>query len=159
MTHDFDMLVKQYEAQLMSVASKRVKCRADAEDAVQETFLKAWMHFDELSGCDYMGQWLVRVVMNECYSMQRKETTGKKCLEVLKGQASYHESSEERAVRWLDVNSAFSRMDVKRRTPLKMACLWGFSVKEIAAQTRQSRAAVAAHIHRGRKQLKQWIAG
>jgi RNA polymerase sigma-70 factor (ECF subfamily) len=50
-------------------------CRnpADAEEAVQDAFLRAWRFRDALPGDDRRDAWLYRVLVNACYSKLRKE--------------------------------------------------------------------------------------
>src|ERR1700734_863608 len=60
------------------VASFRTAClilgnRADAEEAVQDAYLRAWRFRDSLSGIPSIRPWLYRVVVNSCYSKLRTE--------------------------------------------------------------------------------------
>src|SRR5438552_3954704 len=45
---------------------------AEAEDAVQETYLKAFLHLDEFRGDAAIGTWLCRIVMNEALGRLRR---------------------------------------------------------------------------------------
>src|SRR5580658_8308082 len=47
--------------------------QADAEEAVQEAFLRAWRFRDSLSSVPSIKPWLYRVVVNSCYSKLRQE--------------------------------------------------------------------------------------
>ncbi len=47
--------------------------RSDAEDAVQDAFLRAWRFRDAITTRSGMKPWLYRVVVNSCYSRLRKE--------------------------------------------------------------------------------------
>ena len=60
------------------MASFRTAClilgnRADAEEAVQDAYLRAWRFRDSLSGLPSIRPWLYRVVVNSCYSKLRRE--------------------------------------------------------------------------------------
>src|ERR1700731_513136 len=60
------------------VASFRTAClilgnRADAEEAVQDAYLRAWRFRDSLSSVPSIRPWLYRVVVNSCYSKLRRE--------------------------------------------------------------------------------------
>ena len=59
------------------VASFRTAClilgnRADAEEAVQDAYLRAWRFRDSLSAVPSIRPWLYRVVVNSCYSKLRQ---------------------------------------------------------------------------------------
>ncbi|MFI5035027.1 MAG: RNA polymerase sigma factor [Acidimicrobiales bacterium] len=47
--------------------------RSDAEDAVQDAFLRAWRFRDALASRSSLRPWLYRVVVNSCYSRLRRE--------------------------------------------------------------------------------------
>src|ERR1700734_737568 len=47
--------------------------RADAEEAVQEAFLRAWRFRESLTSVPSIKPWLYRVVVNSCYSKLRQE--------------------------------------------------------------------------------------
>src|SRR5258707_14545034 len=60
------------------VASFRTAClilgnRADAEEAVQDAYLRAWRFRNSLSAVPSIRPWLYRVVVNSCYSKLRSE--------------------------------------------------------------------------------------
>ena len=60
------------------VASFRTAClilgnRADAEEAVQDAYLRAWRFRDSLTSVPSIRPWLYRVVVNSCYSKLRRE--------------------------------------------------------------------------------------
>src|SRR5580704_13945918 len=60
------------------VSSFRTAClilgnRADAEEAVQDAYLRAWRFRDSLTAVPSIRPWLYRVVVNSCYSKLRRE--------------------------------------------------------------------------------------
>src|SRR5580658_2320208 len=74
------MVEEQLEAWLDEsyVSSFRTAClilgnRADAEEAVQDAFLRAWRFRDSLVSVPSIKPWLYRVVVNACYSKLRQE--------------------------------------------------------------------------------------
>lgn len=68
----FEALYKQHGGRLKSIAYHIVGNRSDAEDAVQETFLRAYRSISGFKGQSTLGTWLCRIVVNVCYDAARK---------------------------------------------------------------------------------------
>lgn len=64
-------MVEQYEAPLFRTCYMVLKDRGLAEDAVQETFLKAYRAMDHFRGECSEKTWLMRIAMNTCRDMTR----------------------------------------------------------------------------------------
>jgi RNA polymerase sigma-70 factor (ECF subfamily) len=61
----FDFLLKRHEAKTFSVAFRMTRNREDAQDVVQQAFLKAFMHLDGFQEKSSFSTWLTRIVINE----------------------------------------------------------------------------------------------
>lgn len=68
----FVQLVEQYQAVLLRICTVILKDYALAEDAVQETFLKAYQAADGYRGDCGEKTWLMRIAMNTCRDMRRR---------------------------------------------------------------------------------------
>jgi RNA polymerase sigma-70 factor (ECF subfamily) len=68
----FEQLYHGHGMRLKSVAYHILGNRQDAEDAVQETFLKFYRAIAGFEGHSSVGTWLCRIVINVCYDMARK---------------------------------------------------------------------------------------
>lgn len=68
----FEQLYHANGAQLKSIAYHIVGNRQDAEDAVQETFLKAYKAIEGFQGHSSIKTWLCRIVINVCYDLAGK---------------------------------------------------------------------------------------
>lgn len=69
----FDQLIQRHKNVCISVASRMLRNRNDAEDAVQNAFRKAFQHQDQFHGNGPFAAWLGRIVKNECLMRIRKE--------------------------------------------------------------------------------------
>ncbi len=67
----FSELVKQYQTPLLRMCSLYLRDRSLAEDAVQETFLKAYKAAAHFRGECSEKTWLMRIAMNTCHDMKR----------------------------------------------------------------------------------------
>ncbi len=73
----YEKLVKQYDRQVFRIANHIVQNREDAEDVVQDAFLKAYEKLDQFQGNSKFYTWLVRIAVNESLMRLRKRRTGK----------------------------------------------------------------------------------
>src|SRR6266404_4287696 len=67
----FDDLVKQFGRRLLNVAMRITKNREDAEDVVQEAFLKVFKNIDGFRACSKFATWLTRIAINQALMMIR----------------------------------------------------------------------------------------
>ena len=75
---EFARLVDGYSGPLYRLALKMLGNASDAEDALQNTFLKAFQHIDTFEGRSSLSTWLYRIASNEALMLLRKrrpETT------------------------------------------------------------------------------------
>src|ERR1700739_3130455 len=61
----FEFLVKRHKAKTFSVAFRITRNREDAQDVVQQSFHKAFMHLDRFQEKSSFSTWLTRIVINE----------------------------------------------------------------------------------------------
>jgi len=70
----FETLYRRHGARLKSVAYHVLRNRQDAEDAVQEAFVKAFRGIRDFRGDCSTASWLCRIVVNVCYDHLRKRS-------------------------------------------------------------------------------------
>jgi RNA polymerase sigma-70 factor, ECF subfamily len=68
----FDTLVGRYERKIFRLAQNITQNREDAEDVMQEAFLKAFEHLHEFQGNSRFYTWLVRIAVNQALMKLRK---------------------------------------------------------------------------------------
>ncbi len=68
----FTVLVNQYERNIFRLAMNITSNREDAEDVLQETFLKAYTHLGRFQGNSRFYTWVVRIAVNESLMKLRK---------------------------------------------------------------------------------------
>jgi len=71
----FTTLVNRYDRKILRLTQHITGNRADAEDALQETFLKAFSHLKQFQGDSRFYTWLVRIAVNESLMKLRKRKT------------------------------------------------------------------------------------
>ena len=68
----FETLVGRYERKIFRLTQNITQNREDAEDAMQEAFLKAFEHLGEFQGNSRFYTWLVRIAVNQALMKLRK---------------------------------------------------------------------------------------
>jgi RNA polymerase sigma-70 factor (ECF subfamily) len=63
----------QYREQLFRAAHRITKTREDAEDAVQDTLLRAFVHMGDFEGRSSFGTWLTRIAINSALMILRRK--------------------------------------------------------------------------------------
>jgi RNA polymerase sigma-70 factor (ECF subfamily) len=71
-TSAFTELVNRYERRIFRLAMNITQNREDAEDAMQDAFLKSYQHLGEFQGDSRFYTWLVRIAVNEALMRLRK---------------------------------------------------------------------------------------
>src|SRR5438094_8814235 len=73
----FEELVKRYDRNIFRIAQHITQNREDAEDVVQDAFLKAYENLEQFQGNSKFYTWLVRIAVNESLMKLRRRKTSK----------------------------------------------------------------------------------
>jgi len=73
----FSELVRRYENKIFRLGLHITQNREDAEDVLQETFLKAYEHLDQFQGNSKFYTWIVRIAVNQALMKLRKRKSDK----------------------------------------------------------------------------------
>ena len=71
-TTAFSQLISRYEARIFRLAMNITQNREDAEDVLQEAFVKAYQHLDQFQGNSRFYTWAVRIAVNQALMKLRK---------------------------------------------------------------------------------------
>ncbi len=130
-TVDSATLVELYEThggRMKSIAMNLLGSRADAEDAVQEAFLKIHRGAGRFRGGSSLSTWGYRILVNVCYDAMRR---GRRRPESpLPGEAALPHGAERNHPLRLAIERALSRLDSRERTAFLLCEVEGFSHRE-----------------------------
>jgi len=162
---EFADLALPYLDQLYSSARGMTGNAADAEDLVQETFLKAFAAFDRFEPGTNMRAWLYRILTNTYISDYRAKARRPRMsstddlIDADLVDADFAAASAEAAAldSMLDstVREALEALPDDFRLAVYLADVEGFSYKEIAEMMDTPSGTVMSRLHRGRKLLRE----
>jgi RNA polymerase sigma-70 factor, ECF subfamily len=145
-------------------ASFRTAClilgnRADAEEAVQDAFLRAWRFRDALTSVPSVKPWLYRVVVNSCYSKLRREIPHRDrragdgdLAERMASSSDPAASAEQSEVAGV-VLAALQRLPVSLRVPVVLRYYADLSERDIALAIGRRPGTVKSRLHEARRRL------
>lgn len=164
-THAFEKLVLRHKRRVFTVALRITKIREDAEDVVQESFHKVFLHLDAFQEKSRFSTWLTRIASNEAYMVLRRR---RRVLEVLPvssddgvnsvpeafvDQSPNPEESCWRRERTELLTGAINRLGPTIRRTILLRIVEERSVEETAQMLDTSVSAVKSRVHRGRREL------
>src|SRR6266436_4718193 len=166
--HAFEILFGRHQRKILAVARRFTRVREDAEDIVQQSLQKAFVHLQKFEGKSSFSTWLTRIAINEALMFLRK---GRLVREVSIDDLSGNEETapgveipDSRA----SPESAFFQSERKRvlsaamdklrpgiRTAIELRDLGELSTKEVARVLGLSIEAVKGRVYQGRRKLHQ----
>ncbi len=147
-------LVNKYKSYACTIALRILQNKADAEEAAQDAFIKAYQHLAGFNRKSKFSTWLYRIVFNTAISYKRKNRHQFQSIEntVIEYQQE-GESMLEKTDKRKYLNAAMSRLNEADRTALTLFYLEEFSLEEIAAITGMQANTAKVRIHRARQRL------
>ena len=163
----------QYAPQLFSTALRMTRNRSDAEDLVQETYIKGWRSFHTFQEGTNLRAWLFRIMTNTYinkYNAQKRKGTEVELDDVEElflykrlgsiDQSQLSSSAEDQMLELFtddEVKNALEELPEDFRIPVLLSDVDGFSYKEIAEMLEIPIGTVMSRLHRGRKAMQKML--
>jgi RNA polymerase sigma-70 factor (ECF subfamily) len=167
---EFVRLVDEYSGMIFRLAVKILNNQQDAEDVLQETFIKAFQHILTFKGQSSIATWLYRIATNEALMMirKRKPEAGSIRLEEYE---DYDDSEAMQIEDWCCLpedelltseakkylDEAVHKLSYKLKVVFLLRDVEGFSVRETAEVLEISEASVKTRLSRARMILRQML--
>jgi RNA polymerase sigma-70 factor (ECF subfamily) len=167
-TTAFGELVRRYENKIFRLAQHITQNREDAEDVLQETFLKAYEHLDQFQGNSKFYTWIVRIAVNQALMKLRRRKTDKSVSidenidtgedTIVREIAAWGEDPEQRFSReelGEILDSAIQSLEPPYRSVFVLRDIEDLSTEETAEALDLSIPAVKSRLLRARLQLRE----
>jgi RNA polymerase sigma-70 factor (ECF subfamily) len=168
---EFSKLVDAYSRPIYRLGLKMLGIPADAEDVLQNTFLKAFQHLKDFEGRSSVLTWLYRIASNEALMLLRKQRPEITLSDALPEEEDDHDyfptqftdwcclpedefqSSESRAV----LDHAVRQLPEFQRIVFILRDIEGLSIQETSQALNLSQAAVKTRLLRARLRLREQL--
>ena len=140
-------LILNSERQLYSTAKTILINDQDCADAIQETIVKAFSKIGTLRNDKYAKTWLIRILINECYTLLRKSSK----LVSLEGMSEMTEIETDQRTDYSDLYRAVNSL----KEAVILYYIEDFNIKEIAQILEITEGAVQKRLARARGKLKR----
>ncbi|HSL21883.1 MAG TPA: RNA polymerase sigma factor [Vicinamibacterales bacterium] len=156
----FEELYHQHAPRLFSLASRMLGNAADAEDAVQDTFLLAHKRIDSYRGEAALGTWLYRLGVNHCLDRLRSRAAREaQSTDSIDEPDRFWQPSArpDRPVERMDLESAIARLPEGSRAVFVLHDVEGLEHREIGKLLGISEGTSKSQLHKARLRLREML--
>ena len=146
-------LLSPHEAALRFLCRELLGNHDDAEDALQETFLRAIRGLPKFRQDAQLKTWLTRIAIRVCLEQRRRPHPISELPPPV-----YSPSPETQTLQKLWLQSALGELSPRRRAIFLLKEVEGWSLAEIAEATGTNTPLIKIELYRARKALKSWVA-
>src|ERR1700678_2563159 len=161
-TVDLAAIVEAYSTLLFRVANSVLRSRTEAEDVVQDVFIRLLEHRRSLSTVRDMRVWLIRIAWNLALDRERRkrpEQLDERFAQSLASATRPADTAMAEAQRYQSVLWEIERLPTAERHVLLLSALDELGTTEIATVLGRSESAVRALLSRARARLRQRLEG
>ena len=156
----FEEIVARHKRVVYLTARRMLSSHADADEAAQVAFVRAWRALGRFRGDSSLRTWLVRIVLNVAKTMRasRRPTEelpdSERVVDPAEGSERrlFREQSRQR------VREAVSRLPPRQREAVTLKVFSEMTYKEVAQVMELSEGAVKAHMHQAASNLRRLMA-
>jgi len=152
-----EQLIDRYQEQVMRMCFLYLCDKTMAEDAMQETFLKAYRAIDSFRGDASEKTWIMKIAMRTCYDMNHsgwfRIINRHVTPDMIPEPAVPFEESDDELI------SAIIRLPIRLREVILLYYYQHLTVNEVAETLGISQSSVSGRLKRGREKLKAMIEG
>jgi RNA polymerase sigma-70 factor, ECF subfamily len=157
----FDALVQRYLPRARQLARRIMSDPDDADDLVQDAFLRALDRIATFDAGRAFGPWFNRLLVNTGIDLKRKQAvrrTDSQDPEAVAGRSSPYRDVERSELRH-SLAEAMERLPDRQRLIVSLFEVDGHSTEEVADMLKVSQVTVRWHLHQARRTLREALKG
>jgi RNA polymerase sigma-70 factor (ECF subfamily) len=157
----FELVMRRYNQRLFRVLRAFLRNESEAEDVLQEAYVRAYSHLSQLEQPERLASWLTHIAVHEAKGRLRRRG---RMVDVKEGPlravpSPSRDPEQEAMGRQMQrvLSSAIDELPVGYRTVFVLRDVEGLSTAEVAESLRLSQQAVKMRLHRARAALRQGL--
>jgi RNA polymerase sigma-70 factor (ECF subfamily) len=149
-TRAFEGLYRSLAPSVYGFCLRLARDPAEAQDCVQETFVRAWQRLGDFRGESRFGTWLHRIALNEVLGRRRHRAVEHRHLAAVDPSKS---RSLDDSATMQDLEDAIRRLPERAREVFVLRAIYGYTHDEIAGLLSVTESTSKSQLHRARKLL------
>ena len=161
---NLELEIKRLYPRLLALAKQRLFSESEAEDAVQETIIKAIKGIESFRAESQMYTWLVRILFNVCTDFQRKSKRiidmpddGRVFLDLEANKFDQPEENYEQKWLFSRLNNAIMKLKAEHKEVIILKYFENFSYDQIAEALGISDSLVKSRLYMARQALRKTV--
>jgi RNA polymerase sigma-70 factor, ECF subfamily len=160
----FEILMRRYNQRLYRISRVILRDDAEAEDVMQDAYVRAYEHLDQFAGKAAFATWLTRIAIHEALARKRRRGRMEELdafpangdvMSILKSSAPTPEAGAAQAETRQILEEAIDRLPESYRTVVVLREVEEMSVAETAASLGVTDAVVKTRLHRAHAMLRR----
>ncbi len=150
---------RHFAPELLGVCLRYAHCRADAQDILQEGFIRVFEHLPQYQGNGSLAGWLKRVVVTTAVNHYRAELRyWQRTAELTEATHVTADGNDQLSqLSAADLLKMISQLPTGYRVVLNLYCIEGFSHKEIGEQLGIDERTSSSQLHKARRLLQELV--
>ena len=151
-------LYSRFSPKMLSVCYRYAKSREDAEDMLQEGFIKVFTQIKQFEGRGSLEGWILRIIVHTCINHLKKNKKFNDNVDILfAGNISIKEDNIPAVLQAKQVVECIRTLPIGYRTVLNLYAIEGYSHKEIAAMLDIEESTSRSQYTRARNMLEELL--
>jgi RNA polymerase sigma-70 factor, ECF subfamily len=166
-TELFANIINHYQKRILILVRRYIKSEDDADDAVQEIFIKVYNNLDKFKFKSNLGTWIYRIAVNHCLEIKRKQSSKKNLYLVMNYEEqvdtlrsdikSPEQTMEDKELAKRINDIANRKLSKKQKAVFMLKYLDDLPIKDIAYILGMKEGTVKTHLGRSYQKIREEI--